>query len=146
LSNVDEWISAEFQRLAELINEYDHNLFLEMIPVAEQQHLIDKSKVFRVVDDAIKKVVFHFSSLSNPTDILAQIYSMDSAHGDVVSRMDAHNVAVERMKLRNKEDKRAAVVDFTEFVFRNQKNTWKHAGVKRDSEFRDLGSTSKTFT
>jgi hypothetical protein len=140
MGQVDEWVSAEFQRLAEVINDYDPYLFLEMVPVAEQQHLIDKSKVFRIVDDRTRTVVMHADSLSNPADILAKLWSSDSKHGQVLARLDAHNRAVEILKLKERIDEQEAQKDFSAFVIKNKKSRWTHDGRVRDDEFRDLGS------
>jgi hypothetical protein len=146
MSEIDEWVSAEFQRLAEIINDYDQYLFLEMVPVAEQQNLTDKSKVFRIVDDRNKKIVLYADSLSNPADILARLWSSDSRHGNVLQRMDAHNKAVEALKLKEEIDEREAMKDFSAFVIKNTKSRWIHEGRVRDDEFRDLGSVRKHLT
>jgi hypothetical protein len=139
MAQVDEWISAEFKRLAEVINDYDQYLFLEMVPLAEQQHLTDKSKVFRIVDDRNKKIVLYADSLSNPADILARLWSMDSKHGNVLNRLDAHNAAIEALKLKEQLDIREAQMDFTAFVIKNKKSRWEHNGKIYDDEFRNLG-------
>lgn len=138
--NLNEWVSAEFQRLAEVINDYDHNLFLEMVPTEQQQHLIDKSKVFRIVDDRTKSIVMYADSLANPADILARLWSMDATRGNVLSRIDAKNAAVEALRLKEQLDAREAAKDFSAFVFKNTKSRWVHAGRVRDDEFRDLGA------
>lgn len=146
MSDVDIWVSAEFERLAQIVNDYDSYLFLEMVPVTEQHLLNDSSKVFRIVDDRNKKIVLYASSVTNPTEILTRLWSMDNGKENVLRRLDAQNAAVEALNLSRKLDERAALADFTEFVFKNEKNVWHHAGVKRDAEFRDLGSTKKSFS
>lgn len=143
MSEVDEWVSAEFQRLAEIINDYDEYLFLEMVPVAEHQHLIDKSKVFRIVDDRTKKIVLYADSLSNPKEILTRLWSMDSTRGNVLSRLDAVNAAEEALRLKEQLDIREAQMDFSAFIVANTKSRWVHEGRVRDDEFRDLGSVRK---
>lgn len=145
MSEIDEWVSAEFQRLAEVINDYDEYLFLEMVPVAEQEKLNDKSKVFRIVDDRTKKVVLYADSLSNPADILARLWSMDSKYGNVLSRLDTHNAAVEALRLKEQIDKREAAKDFSAFIIKNTKSRWQHNGRVRDDEFRDLGPVRKVI-
>ncbi len=140
MSDVDAWVSAEFERLAQVINDYDRYLFLEMVPVAEQQNLIDKSKIFRIVDDRNKKIVLYADSLANPVSILERLWSMDTKHGNVLARVDAHNAAVEALKLREKIDEQEAQKDFSAFILKNTKSRWTHEGRVRDEEFRDLGS------
>lgn len=146
MNQIDEWISAEFQRLAEVVNDYDENLFLEMVPLDKQHLLTDKSKVFRIVDDRTKSIVLYADSLSRPDEILARLWSMDSKHGNVLQRLDAQNAAVEALNLKKQMDEREAVMDFVQFVGKNTKSRWVHEGHARDDEFRDLGPISKIIT
>lgn len=139
MSQVDEWVSAEFQRLAEVINDYDHHLWLEWIPPERQQDLDDKTKCFRIVDDRNNKVVLYANSISNPADILGRLWSMDSLQGNVLARMDAHNAAVEALRLKEVIDEREATMDFVAFIAKNTKSRWEHGGKIYDDEFRNLG-------
>lgn len=144
--DADRWISAEFQRLAEIIKDYDEHLDLEFIPVAARQTLIDRSQCYRIVDDRTKKIVLYASEIDNPVDILARLWTMDSDKGNVLARVDAHNRAVEAFRLRQKLDEDEANKDFSEWVFRNEKNYWIYKGTKRDSEFRNLGNIRTHIT
>lgn len=146
MSNVDEWVSAEFQRLAEIISDYDHYLALEWIPPERQHTLDDKKKCFRVIDTRTNTIVLYADSLSNPADILGRLWSMDQKHGNVVARVDAHNAAVQALKLKEQLDEKEAMKDFTAFVIKNTKSRWTHGGRVRDDEFRDLGSVRKYIT
>lgn len=146
LNDLSRWVSAEFQRLAEVINDYDHNLFLEWIPPEQHAGLIDKSKVFRIVDDRTKTIVMYFDSLANPQEILARLYLADQKHVDPVALMDARNIAAQRLELEKKMEERAAQRDFTMFVAKNTKSRWKHDGRVRDEEFNDLGPVAKVIT
>ncbi len=140
MSTADEWICAEFENLAQVINDYDSHLFLEHVPFAEHHKLVDKSKVFRIVDDRTNKIVLYADSLANPADILARLWSMDSTRGNVLMRLDAHNAAVQALEMRKKMDERAAALDLSIFIAKNTKSRWKHDGIIRDDEFRNLGS------
>jgi hypothetical protein len=146
MSEADVWVSAEFQRLAEIINQYDQNLFLEWIPPEAQLDLNDKSKVFRIVDDRTKSIVMYADSLSNPTAILERLWSMDAAHNDVVAKMDAHNAAVEALKNQEWIEQRMALKDFSNFVLKNEKSRWTHGGKAYNEHFQELGPIKKTFS
>ncbi len=145
MSGVNDWVSAEFQNLAEVINDYDNHLWLEFVPFEQQEHLIDKSKVFRVVDDRNNKIVLYADSLANPADILARLWSMDSKHGNVLARLDAHNAAVKALEMRKHIDEREAGLDLAIFIAKNTKSRWVHEGRVRDDEFRDLGPVNKVI-
>lgn len=146
MSDADVWVSAEFQRLAEIINDYDQYLFLEEIPNHVRETINDKKMAFRIVDDRNKKVVLYADSLSNPADILARLWSMDSARGNVLSRLDARNAAVEALKLKEELERREALIDFSAFILKNTKSRWVHDGRVRDEEFRDLGAVRTHIT
>jgi len=145
MSQADEWISAEFQNLAEIINDYDHHLFLEWIPPAQQQELTDKSKVFRIIDDRTNKIVLYADSLSNPQEILTRLWSMDSDKGNVLARMDAKNAAIEALRLKERLDKMEEAKDFSSFIIKNKKSRWIYNGRVRDDEFRNLGPVRKVI-
>lgn len=146
MDQIDEWVSQEFQNLAQVIHDYDEHLWLEMVPVAAQRELIDKSKVFRIVDDRNNKVVLYADSLSRPDQILGRLWSMDSKHGNVLQRMDAQNAAIEALNLSRQMDEREAKIDFAAFVIQNTKSRWVHEGRVRDDEFRDLGPVATHIT
>lgn len=135
----DEWVSAEFQRLAEIVNDYDHHLFLEYIPPERQESLDDIVKCFRIIDDRNNKVVLWADSVSNPQEILTRLWSMDLARGDVMGRLDAANNAAEALKLKKQIDEQEAAKDFSAFVIQNTRSRWTHNGRIYDDEFRDQG-------
>lgn len=139
MSQVDTWVSAEFERLAQVINDYDQNLFLEWVPPEHQVNLSDKTKVFRIIDDRTKTIVMYADSLANPVAILEKLWSIDLKHGDVVARMDAHNAAVEALNLKAQMDKREEIMDFVKFIGKTTNSRWRHEGRMRDDQFRDLG-------
>lgn len=143
--NVDTWVSAEFQRLAQVIYDYDNYLRLEMVPVAEQHLLTDKSKVFRIVDTRYNKVVMFADSLANPREILARLFSMDLNKNDVVGLLDAQNAAAEALRNQAWIEKREAMVDFAAFLAKNTKSRWQHGETIRDEHFNYLGPVRKTI-
>lgn len=145
MNDIETWVSAEFARLAQVINDYDHNLFLEMVPVAEQANLIDKSKVFRIIDDRTKTIVMYADSLSNSQAILVKLWTIDQKYNDPVALMDAQNAAAEALKNQEIIEQREAQKDLSAFIIKNTKSRWTHDGRVRDDEFRDLGPVRKVI-
>lgn len=125
--------------MAEIVNDYDHHLFLEYIPPERQKELYDKQKCFRIVDERTNSVVLYADSLSNPKEILTRLWSMDLKQGDVVGRLDAANRAAEILKIKEELDRREAQKDFAAFIIKNTKSRWEHDGKIYDDEFRNLG-------
>lgn len=146
MDQIDEWVSAEFQNLAEVLSDYDHNLALEMVPVAEWSNLIDKSKVFRVVDTLRNKIVLYADSLANPQDILARVWSMDQGKNNVVANLDARNAAAQALQMKKHMDELEAQKDFVFWIAKNTKSRWVHDGRVKDEHFRDQGSVRKHIT
>jgi len=136
---VDTWISQEFENLANVIRDYDPYLELEMVPIEQWPNLIDKSKVFRIVDTRCNKIVLYAESLARPDEILAAIWSMDQKNGNVIVRMDKLNAAQKALDMKKQMDEREQIKDFVSFVGKNTKSRWTHEGRVRDDEFRDLG-------
>ncbi len=147
MPEMDGWVSAEFQNLADTLYDYDQNLRLEMIPGKYWDQLLDKSKIFRVVDvsrgDA---VVMTFSAISSPQDILAEIWSRDLNKNDVVGRMDKKNAAAQALEMRKHIDEIEEQKEFAHFVVGNEKSRWHHNGRVRDEQFNDLGPVRKVIT
>lgn len=143
---IEQWISAEFHRLAEIIEDYDHTLELRWIPPAQRETQTDKQKCYIIVDTRTNKIVLFANELDSPTNILARLWGMDSAKGNVLSRLDAHNAAVQAMKLKEEVDRQEAEKDFSLFLLNNQTNYWIHEGHKRDADFNDLGPVKKVIT
>lgn len=141
----DSWVSQEFANLAQVIYDYDSYLRLEMVPVAEWSNLIDKSKVFRVIDTRNNKIVLYADSLSNPQSILERLWGMDQVKGDVVRQMDIKNAAQQALQLRRHQDEIEAQRDFSLFIIKNNKSRWVHEGRVRDEQFNDLGPVSKVI-
>lgn len=146
MSRVEGWISAEFENLAEVIRKYDPYLELEMVPFEYWPDLIDKSKVFRIVDTRNNKIVLYAESLAKPNEILAALRSMDQMHGSVIVRMDDLNAAQEALNLNRQMNEREQIKDFVAFVGKNTKSRWTHEGRVRDEEFHDLGPKRTVVT
>jgi hypothetical protein len=146
MNHLDDWVSAEFQNLAEVLYDYDHNLALEMVPREEWPNLVDQSKVFRVVDTHRNKIVMYFDSLVSPQQILGRIWSMDQKHNKVVDNLDAENRAAQALMLKKHQNELDEQRDFALFIARNTKSRWIHEGIIRDEHFRNLGSVRKHIT
>jgi hypothetical protein len=141
--NVDNWVSAEFQRLAQVVYDYDQYLEFQMVPLDQQMHLTDKSQVFRIVDTRNNRVVLYADSLSNPQEILTRLFCMDQDKGNVVARMDAQNAAAEALRNEKIIEEREAFKDLAAFIGKNTKSRWHHNGRVRDDQYNDLGPVKK---
>lgn len=140
MDQIDGWVSAEFQNLAEVLSDYDPYLALEMVPVAERDKLTDMSKIFRVVDTKRNKIVLYADILTQPKEILARIWSMDQTYNKVVSNIDRQNEAAQALMMKKHLDEIEERKELALFIAKNQKSRWRHDGRIRDEHFNDLGS------
>jgi hypothetical protein len=146
MSTADEWICAEFANLAQVLYDYDPCLRLEMVPTAEWGNLIDKSKIFKVIDTERNQIVLFADSLSNPAEILARVWGMDQKHNNVVQNLDLKNAAIQALRMRENLDEMEAQRDFVMFIAKNTKSRWTHDGRVRDEEYNDLGPVRTHIT
>ncbi len=144
--SVQDYVSREFEILAQAIYEYDQNLRLEMIPFQYHHTLVDKSQVFRIIDIRTNTVAMSFDSLTNPRDILTRLWLSDNEKHDPVAVMDARNAAIEALENQRIIEEREKAKDLVAFIVRNQKSRWHHNGRMRDEQFRDLGAVRTHIT
>lgn len=145
-AHLNEWVSQEFQNLAEVLSDYDSYLALEMVPMSEWDKLVDKSKIFRVVDTRRNQIVLYADSLSRPQDILARVWSMDQRSNKVVNNVDIQNAAAQALQMKKHLDELEAQKDLVLFIAANKKSRWHHEGRVKDEHFRDLGPVRKVIT
>lgn len=145
VDQIDARVSAEFQNLADVLHDYDPYLRLEMVPVAELANLIDKSKVFRVIDTKRNKIVLYADGLTRPQEILARVWSMDQSYNKVVDNIDRQNKAAQALQMKKHIEEIEEQKELALFIAKNTKSRWFHEGRVRDEHFNDLGSVRKVI-
>lgn len=133
---VDRWISAEFQRLAEIVRDYDYNLELRWIPPEQRTDLHDRANPYCIWDNYHRHIVMFASELDTPVGILEKLFNIDNKNGDVFQKMMAKNDAAEAFKLKEELDAKMEAQDLAAFALKNTKSRWKHNGIVYDDEFR----------
>lgn len=108
------WVSAEFERLARNVQDYDPALELRWIP-PEHRTREDK-KPYCIIDTRTETVVLHASELDTPADILTNLYLADSKNGNVLDRIEAHNLAVQNLKMQEWLDQREEMMEQARFL------------------------------
>jgi len=141
-----QWVSEKYERLAAVIKDYDENLELCWIPPDKRTR--EDKKPFAVVYNDPKRpgkrdLVFYASELDTPEEILAHLWTADDKRGDVQARMDAHNDAVEALKLKRQADEMEEANSQAEFLHRSPLNFLRmrdHRGelIKMDDQRRRI--------
>jgi hypothetical protein len=124
------WVNSDFERLARNIQDYDQNLQLCWIP-PEKRTREDK-KPYAVVDTRTQTVVLHAGELDSPAEILTNLYLADGSNGNVLDRIEAHNLAIENLRTQEWADQREDMRDQALFLVKSPLNTLKFNGKKLD--------------
>lgn len=136
----DFWVSEEFSRLAEVIQDYDPHLELRWIHPSQRTTAVDRAAPYCIFDTRSNYIVMYATELDTPAEILGRLFDADNKHGDVLKRMDAQNAAVKALEMKKHIDAAEEAKDLAAFAIGNEKNVWKHNGVKFDAEMRRLPS------
>lgn len=122
LTENGEWVSEDFQRLAEIIKDYDPYLELRWIPPGQRDSDADKKNPYCIVDTRSNYIVMFASERDNPQTILARLWSADNGRGSVLDRIDAENAAAEAFRLKSQLDEEEMKKDFAAWLIGTKKN------------------------
>lgn len=124
------FISEKHQRVAEIINEYDADLELVWIP-PNQRIPGDEGKEFAVMHtkNGNRYVAMYVKQDEVDERLLARLWTADERNGNVLSKIDAMNAAVQAMKLKEQLDKQAERDDLAMHILNSPRNRYKHDGV-----------------
>jgi len=115
-----QWVNEGFERLARLIQDYDHNLQLMWIPPDKRTR--DDRKPYVIFDNQTQHIVTYASELDSPEDILTGLFMADNKHGDVLTRLEAMNNAKTLMEQKARMDQYEEEMDKAEFLHRSKIN------------------------
>lgn len=115
-----QWVDENYERLARLIQDYDHNLTLAWIPPDKRTR--DDKKPYVIIDTLTNTPVMYASELDTPNDILTNLFMADNKQGDVLSRIEASNNAAQLLEQKTRLDQYEEEMDKAEFLFRSKTN------------------------
>jgi hypothetical protein len=126
------WVSEKHERIARIIQDYNPDLHLAYIPPDKRDPNDVPFAVIHTPQGKPSYIVF----TANECDerILERLWETDSAkQGDILSKIDAHNAAVEAIRMKKELDEAEERQDLISHIVRSPLNVYKHNGV----EFRD---------
>lgn len=138
------WVSEKYERLASVINDYDPNLELRWIP-PEHRTREDKKPyciVHKNPQNGHEYIVFHASEQDSPEQILAKLWTNDTAKNDTMAYLDSLDAARQALEMKERMDIAEARQDFvnwlmdTEKNFINTRNPFTGEMLKLDSQLR----------
>jgi hypothetical protein len=124
----DRLVSADHERIAAIIKEYDPDLSLQWIPPNLRE---PGDKAFRVVHTSAGKEPYVVGVWDNCTpQILEDIFRSDlTRNPDIMARIEASEAAALAIRKKEEEDARELTRDFVESVVRSPKSRYRHNGV-----------------
>lgn len=123
------FVSANHNRIAQLIKEYDPKLELVWIPPENRSPRDEKVFAVRHTNsDGKSYIMFHIKESEMDHRVLAKIYEADLTRHDVEAKMDAHNKAVQDLRNRELADRAAERQDLVRAIVGNNKSTFRHNG------------------
>lgn len=116
------WVSETYERLARVVQDYDPQFQLRWIPPEHRTTPDDVKKCYVVWDIITNSPVLFAGELDTPEQILERLFDSDNAKGDVLKRIEAHNAAIEAMKMKEKMDLAEERQDKIAFLMGTNKN------------------------
>lgn len=125
------WVSSAHRRLAEVINDYDCQMFLTQIPPESRRE--DDTHPYAIIHERPgykTYVVKHFTEeeLSNPEKILGELFLSDPRKASVFDRIKKEEAARAILKAKEREERMGEVLEFAKAAMGSPKHTWKHNG------------------
>lgn len=135
------FVSDKYERLARVVKEYDPWLELRYIPPAMRTR--DDKKPYCVVDTRGGHAVLFASELDTPEQILARLFGADNAKGNVLDGLEAHNAAVEALRLREQMDEMEELAEQAYFMKQSPLHYVRFNGRMFDENRRVVGRARK---
>lgn len=118
----DHFISEKFQRLAEIIRDFDSHLELRYIPPAQRDQPGDSARAYAIVDITTNYVAIYGSETETPEGILERLFLNDTSKHDVLARIDAHEAAKKAFELKDWMDRIDEANSVAEFLMKSPLN------------------------
>lgn len=117
------FVSQKWMFLAEMLQDYNHNLELRWIPTSERNPE-DRDKPYVIVSkdkQGRDYIVMFASELDQPEEVMAKVFQADMKHGDVLSRMEARNTANKLFEYRKQEEELEEKRELSEWLIKTNK-------------------------
>lgn len=121
------FISDKWQRLAEILEDFDPNLELRWIPPSNRTDPTDKSRPYAIVHAAPGKreyIVMFAGETDNPQNILAKLFEGNLNKSDPNRTIDAANAAAQAFEMKRNMEEMEERHDMMHFLLTNRSKFW----------------------
>lgn len=119
-------LPAKYQRIAEIIRDYDPKLELAWIPPG-QRTAFDKEP-FAIFHNDPRYLVGTFSEAQMDHRIIAHLFKINNANRNVLSDLEAEEAALRAINLKEQMDQYEEQQDFAKSLITSKKNYYRHNG------------------
>lgn len=127
------FVSEKQRRIAEILQDSYPNLQLQWIPTDKRSA---QDYPFRVVDASPGKQPYVVCFAHECDErLLARIIQADTTRNDVQNALDAHNAALEALRLRERNDRNMEAHELAFSILRSKKIHYKHGGLDFGKQF-----------
>lgn len=141
------WVSADFQYLAEVLEDYDPTLELRWIPPDSRTTPHERANPWAVFQRGI--LVFLCSEKDKPYQILGKVIAGDQKQGDVLKRIDEAEAKAKKLLEYKQMIAMAEAKEEFEWLIKNAnsgRNYIKHNGRKLDgNSLREIPNSGKVI-
>lgn len=121
------FVSAEHQRIAEIIADYDPDIHLAWIPPDKRE---PGDSPFAVVHTPVGQpsyIAFYADECDER--LLARVFANDLAKNDVWAQLEKAEAAREAIKLKRQMDEAEERKDLVQHIIKSPKSRYRHNGV-----------------
>jgi hypothetical protein len=123
------FISERHARIAEILHDYDPTMELTWIPRDKREPGDMPFAVVKTEDTGLRYVICYADESNCDERLLARVWSMDATKTDVFGNLEAHNAALEALKLKKQMEEMEEAHEISSSILRSRKNVYRHNGV-----------------
>jgi hypothetical protein len=124
------FISAEHKRIAEIVNDYDQDLYLLFIPPARREPGDHPYAVMHQPEGKAPYIAAYFDECDER--ILEHLFLNDTRRHDMMAKIEAQELAQQLVDAKRREDIAAEKADMAKSMWRSPLHSYKHNGKKLD--------------
>lgn len=125
------FVNERVGRIAELLQDYDKNIEVRWIPPAQRGNNEPAFAIVNSTPNQQEYVMFYVQD-ENEFDgsVIERVFQMDAAkHGNILSKVDAHNLAIRATLAKKKQEELDEAHDLATSILRSKKHTYRHNGM-----------------
>lgn len=134
-----QWVNEHFERLASIIKDYNEYFELQWIPPGARTEEEEHKKPFRIWHAKDNYIIFYFSELDTPVDVLDRLLAGDVTKTDVLGNLERRQQLEKLWQLKEQADQQEENEEQAKFLLSNPLNTKRFNGYKLDHKLRRIG-------